>query len=135
VEGRTRPGGMSPVGRWNGSAELRAIISSQGASGLTVVDYSAPWCGPCRRIEPVYAQLAARYPAAKFVHVNCEGGEANAALSREAQIRGFPTFQFFTGMTRAEEFSGAVRPPLPPSLRFPAAGLPCCCPVAARVPL
>ena len=37
-----------------------------------VVDYSATWCGPCRRVEPVFKELAETNPEIKFLHIDID---------------------------------------------------------------
>lgn len=54
-----------------------------------VVDYWAPWCGPCRMISPVLDELAARYEGkVKVVKVNIDN---EPDLATTYQVRGIPT--------------------------------------------
>lgn len=39
---------------------------------LTVVDFSATWCGPCRMLEPILGELAAEMPAVDFLKVDVD---------------------------------------------------------------
>ena len=41
-------------------------------SGLAVIDLYADWCGPCRMLAPVLAELEAEYPDVKFCKVNVD---------------------------------------------------------------
>lgn len=57
-----------------------------------VVDFWAPWCGPCRSFAPVYEAAAEKYPDVVFAKVNTEEQQALAAYF---QIRSIPTLMIF----------------------------------------
>ncbi|MBX7065963.1 MAG: FAD-dependent oxidoreductase [Parachlamydiales bacterium] len=57
-----------------------------------VVDFYATWCPPCRRIAPIYAELAKQYDGKiKFLKVNVDVSE----LAQKFEVRAMPTFLFF----------------------------------------
>ena len=81
--------------------------SSKNASGLVVIDMSASWCGPCKKIAPAYEELAEMYKGmVTFVHVDVE---EPALIDEEdfQDVRGVPTFKFFKDGKKVDEFSGA----------------------------
>ena len=81
--------------------------SAVAAAGkrLVVVDVTASWCGPCKRIAPVFAELSAEY-SSRCVFIKVDG-DANPALMRQLGCSSFPTFLFFINGTEIVRFSGA----------------------------
>ena len=63
------------------------------SEGITVVDFWAPWCGPCRVVAPVIEQLAEEYDGeVRFAKVNVDEAQR---VSAEYGIRSIPTIGFF----------------------------------------
>jgi thioredoxin 1 len=87
-----------------GSMQLRQLLSAHVG---VIVDWSAPWCGPCRMMAPHFESAAAQHPGVCFVSVNTEGTPANAALALEAGITAYPTFHAYIRGSRTEEWRGA----------------------------
>ena len=61
-------------------------------SGFVVVDFWAPWCGPCRSFAPVFEKVSEEHPEIVFAKVNTEEEQAIAA---HFQIRSIPTLMIF----------------------------------------
>ncbi|KAJ2455984.1 hypothetical protein EV183_000327 [Coemansia sp. RSA 2336] len=79
----------------------------------TFVEFYAPWCGHCQRLEPEYERAAARTRGvAKFYAVNCDE-ESNRALCARFNVQGFPTVKVFNekrskrGLRRWVDYQGA----------------------------
>ena len=76
------------------------------AEGLTVVDFWATWCGPCRMVAPVVEELSSDYDGrVKFVKLNTD---ENPAVSGKYGIRSIPTLLIFKGGKVQEQIVGYV---------------------------
>ena len=71
-----------------------------------VIDFWATWCGPCRMLAPIIAELAKEYDG-KIVVGKCDV-EENEDLAQEFAIRNIPTVLFFKGGEIVDKVVGAV---------------------------
>ena len=83
-------------------ANLKEIINK---SGITVLDFWAAWCGPCRMIGPVIDELATTNEDIQVGKVDVDTNGISAAAFG---VRSIPTIIFFKDGEKIEQVSGAV---------------------------
>ena len=86
--------------------DFQAAVIDESRSRPVVVDFWAPWCGPCKSLKPILEKLAAEYSGKfRLVKVNADD---NQALSQQYGVRGIPAVKAFVDGEIVDEFSGAL---------------------------
>jgi thioredoxin 1 len=75
------------------------------ASGVTVVDFWATWCGPCRMLEPTLERVAAERSDVRIVKIN---NDENMKTAARFGVRGLPTLLVFKDGKAVDQLIGAV---------------------------
>lgn len=82
-------------------AEFRKFTSK---AGLTVVDFTATWCGPCKQVAPRFDALASKYKQSNFVKVDVDELQSTA---QGCGVSAMPTFHFYVNGKKVDEVVGA----------------------------
>lgn len=69
-----------------------------------MVDFSAVWCGPCKRIAPLFNTLSDVYSQYKFVKVDVDDC---AGVAQECGVSAMPTFHVYANGNKVDELRGA----------------------------
>jgi len=77
------------------------VIESETA---TLVDFWAPWCGPCRVVGPVLEEIASERDDLKVVKLNVDDNQQTAA---QYQVLSIPTMILFRNGAEAKKIIGA----------------------------
>ncbi len=75
------------------------------ASGIVVIDFWAPWCGPCKVMSPIVDELASELDSVTVAKVNVDEEQE---LARQYNILSIPTFLVFKSGQVVEQFSGSM---------------------------
>ncbi len=84
--------------------KFKEIIDSDG---LTLVDFFATWCGPCKTMHPVLEQLKSEL--GDMIRIIKLDVDKNEALSMQYRIQSVPTLMLFRGGEILWRQSGALR--------------------------
>ena len=88
---------MKEVTEWS---ELQALLNS---NRTVIVDVFATWCGPCKKIAPIFEAASKQYPEILFVKTNCSDSQE---IAHQLDVSSIPTFIVFVDGEETDRMSG-----------------------------
>mmetsp|Transcript_1236 Transcript_1236/g.1737 ORF Transcript_1236/g.1737 Transcript_1236/m.1737 type:complete len:136 (+) Transcript_1236:171-578(+) len=83
---------------------LEAFQKLQNSEGKSVVYFTAKWCGPCRRMGPIFEEVSDATKNIEFAKVDVD---ENSEAANLIGIKSVPTFLFYFNGEEVSSFSGA----------------------------
>ena len=75
-------------------------------NGVTVVDFFANWCGPCRKLGPILEEVETELASkVKFAKINTD---ENIEMAKQYQVSGLPTLMIFKNGQPVERLVGLM---------------------------
>lgn len=93
---------MSLIKHVSSMGEFNAFLAQK--TKLSVVDFFATWCGPCKQIAPYFAKMSESFPKVNFIKVDVDQAQD---IAQKYQIRAMPTFAFFLNGNKVDSVEGA----------------------------
>ena len=86
------------------TVNFEGVIKTQR---LVIIDFYADWCGPCKMLSPIIANMAKEFPNINFYKVNVD---RESTLSRKMNIQSIPTVMFYKQGQLVNQFTGYKNP-------------------------
>jgi len=80
-------------------------FKDETAAGVVVVDFWAEWCGPCKRLIPIFEELSGEMEAVKFFKINVD---TEQELATEYGVMSIPTLIFMKDGKEVDRSVGAL---------------------------
>lgn len=83
--------------------------------GKTIIKFTATWCGPCKKIAPVFEKLSSEYKDISFYEVDVDIEEE---FCNKMNVNSMPTFIFFNNGQEYKRLSGSNSSELETNVRL-----------------
>jgi putative thioredoxin len=88
------------------AADFQDAVIAQSSIRPVVVDFWAPWCGPCRTLGPILERLAHESAGAWLLaKINVDN---NQRIAQQYSVQGIPAVKAFKNGAISEQFTGAM---------------------------
>lgn len=81
------------------------FIDVINSGSVTVVDFFANWCGPCRKMAPLLEEVETELTNVKFAKINTD---ENIEMAKKYQVSGLPTLMVFKNGEAVERIVGLM---------------------------
>ena len=85
--------------------DSKNIVDTVNNNDIVIIDFWAPWCGPCQSFAPIYEELSEQHDDIVFSKVNTE---EHQDLAAQFQIRSIPTLMVFREQIILYQEAGAL---------------------------
>ncbi|KAF5179972.1 Thioredoxin h2 [Thalictrum thalictroides] len=97
----------SRVQAFHSSSEWKNHFNTiKDKSSLIVIDFSATWCGPCRMIEPIFAEMSNKFNDVVFIKIDVD---ELADVAKEYDVQAMPTFVLLKNGKQIDKVLGAKK--------------------------
>jgi thioredoxin 1 len=102
---------LSDIVRTN-TPEVIPALQKLANAGNVVIDFYAPWCGPCKIMSPIIDALSKKYPEITFIKVDIDAydaiSEAFELGGKRVAVKSIPTFFFLKNGIVMDKASGGM---------------------------